>query len=70
VLHEAVHFFFCSCFEEEERRRTYRQREIERAIEKIFPETSEEFQDVALCRHYFFDLPPGLLFVYTALGFF
>jgi hypothetical protein len=53
---------------EEESRRTYRRMETGRAIEKDFPETSKEFQDVALCRHYFFDLTPGLLFMYTALG--
>jgi hypothetical protein len=42
--------------------------ETERVIEKVFPETSKEFQDVAPRRHYSFDLPPGLLFMYTALG--
>jgi hypothetical protein len=45
-----------------------RETETDRVIEKVFPETSKEFQDVALCRHYFFDHTPDLLFMYTALG--
>jgi hypothetical protein len=51
----------------EEGRRNYRQKETDRVIEKVLPETSKEFQDVDLCRLYFFDLMPGLLFMYTAL---